>query len=257
MVKSMHHLDVHFTLPHLRTVETGRPLVWLKKGWEDMRDNLTASLAYGLIFAVVGYVILAYASDMPYLFTAAISGFFLIAPVAAAGLYEISRRHEKGMPTSFAESLRGLRSHSDSLFYFGILLAFSLIGWERLSAILFALFYHGNAPSMEHFYRDVFFSGEYLHFVVSYLFIGGILAVAVYCLSAVSVPMLMDRGTDVATAMMTSARAVGHNLGAMLLWAILLVGLMAVGFATMMIGLIFLLPLVGHATWHAYKDMVE
>lgn len=257
MTRSMHHLDVHFSLPHLRTVETARPLMWLKMGWQDMRDNLMASLAYGLTFAVAGYLILAYATDLPYLFTAAVSGFFLIAPLAAAGLYEISRRHEKGMPTSLGESLKGLRRHGDSLLYFGILLALSLIGWERLSAILFALFYHGEVPNVEHFYRDVFFSGEYLHFVVAYLFIGGILATAVYCLSAVSVPMLMDRDTDVATAMMTSVRAVGHNLSAMLLWAILLVGLMAVGFATMMIGMVFLLPLVGHATWHAYRDLVE
>lgn len=257
MTKSMHHLDIHFTLPHLRTVETGRPLVWLKMGWEDMRDNLMASLSYGLIFAVAGYLILAYASDLPYLFTAAISGFFLIAPVAAAGLYEISRRHEKGMPTTFFESFHGLRGHGDSLFYFGAVLALSLIGWERISAILFALFYHDSVPSMSHFYREVFFSGDYLHFVVAYLFIGGILATAVYCLSAISVPMLMDRDADVVTAMMTSARAVGHNLSAMLLWAALLVALMAVGFATMMIGMIFLLPLAGHATWHAYKDLVE
>jgi uncharacterized membrane protein len=257
MAKSMHPLDVHFSLPHLRTVETERPLLWLKKGWQDMRENLRASLSYGLIFAVAGFLLLTYAADLPYLFTAAVSGFFLIAPLAAAGLYEISRRHEKGIATSFAQSLAGLRSHSDSLLYFGVLLAFSLIGWERLSAILFALFYHGDVPDMGHFYRDVLFSGEYLHFMVAYLFIGGILATAVYCLSAVSVPMLMERKTDVATAMMTSVRAVGHNLGAMLLWAILLVALMAVGFATMMIGMIFLLPLVGHASWHAYRDLVE
>lgn len=257
MTKSMHHMDLHFALPHLRRVETGRPLTWLKMGWEDMRSNMMASLTYGLIFAVAGYLILAYASDIPYLFTAAISGFFLIAPVAAAGLYEISRRHEKGMPTSFAESLRGLRGHGDSLFYFGILLAMSLIGWERISAILFALFYHGDVPDMTQFYRDVFFSGNYINLVVAYVLIGGILAAAVYCLSAVAVPMLMDRSSDVATAMMTSARAVGHNLGAMILWAALLVGLMTVGFATMMIGMVFLLPLAGHASWHAYKDIVE
>src|SRR5574337_329934 len=150
-----------------------------------------------------------------------------------------------------------LPASSTSLFYFGLLLAISLISWERISSILFALFYRGDVPDMAHFYRDVFFSGIYVHFVVGYLFIGGILAVAVYCLSAVSVPMLMDRDSDVVTAMMTSARAVGHNVGAMLLWAVLLVGLMAVGFATMMIGMIILLPLVGHATWHAYKDIVE
>lgn len=257
MTNSMHHLDHHFSLPHIRAVEAGRPLMWLKMGWQDLRDNPLASLVYGLIFAVAGYLILAYAADLPYLFTAAVSGFFLIGPLAAAGLYEISRRHEKGMPTGFGESLRGLRRHGDSLVYFGLLLALSLIAWERISAILFALFYQGQAPDLANFYSDVFFSGNYTHFVVAYLFVGGILAAVVYCLSAISIPMLMDRDSDVVTAMMTSARAVGHNPGAMILWAALIVGLMVIGFATMMIGMVLLLPLVGHATWHAYKDLVE
>lgn len=257
MDKSYHPLDHHFTLPHVRRVEASRPLQWLRMGVDDMRANLAASLSYGLIFAVIGYLILRYATHMPYLFTAAISGFFLVGPMAAAGLYELSRRHGRGETADFLASWKGLKEHSDQLLYYGALLAFTLIGWERLSAILFALFYHDVAPDLSHFFRDVFLSGHYVHFVVSYLVVGGALAGLVFALSVVSVPMVLDRGTDVITAMMTSARAVGFNLGATAVWAALIVVLIGLGFATMMIGMVVLLPLVGHATWHAYKDLVE
>ncbi len=84
-----------------------------------MRDNLGASLSYGLFYAVLGYFILAYARDMPYLFTAAPSGYFLVGPIAAAGLYEISRRHEQGQRVNFLQSLAGLRRRRDSLRYSG------------------------------------------------------------------------------------------------------------------------------------------
>lgn len=257
MDKPFSSLDRYFHLPHVRQVDASRPLVWLRMGWDDMRANLGASLTYGLIFAIIGYLILAYATDLPYLFTAAISGFFLVGPLAAAGLYEISRRHERGESASFADSVRGLREHGDHLLYYGALLAFGLLGWERMSAILFALFYRGVAPDLNNFFRDVFLSGDYTYFVVSYMTVGGAIAAVVFALSAVSVPMLMDRKSDIATAMMTSVRAVSVNLGAMAVWAALIVVLVGVGFATMMIGMVALLPLLGHATWHAYKDLVE
>lgn len=257
MNKSYPTLDHHFHLPHIREVGATRPFQWLRMGWSDMRDNLAASLSYGVFFAVIGYLILSYAADMPYLFTAAISGFFLVGPIAAAGLYEISRRHDMGEKATFRESLMGLTRHSDSLMYFGLFLAISLIGWERISAILFALFYQGNVPDLSNFFRDVFLSGDYTHFVVAYVVIGGALATAVYALSAISIPMLMDRDADAITAAMTSAKAVGVNLPAMALWAGLIVALVAIGFATMMIGMVVLLPLLGHATWHAYKDLIE
>lgn len=257
MDKLYHSLDHHFQLPHVHPVDAARPLRWLRLGWQDMRDNLMASLAYGAFFAGIGYLILSYAADLPYLFTAAISGFFLVGPLAAAGLYEISRRQERGETVTFAQSLAGLRRHSDSLLYFGAFLAIVLIGWERMSAILFALFYQGNVPELSNFFRNVFLSGDYTQFVIAYLVVGGVLAAVVFALAVISVPMLMDRDTDAITAAMTSARAVGINPGAMAVWAALIVALMAVGFATMMIGMVILLPLLGHASWHAYRDMID
>lgn len=257
MDKSMGTLEHHFHLPQIREVDPARPFRWLRMGWSDMTANLGASLTYGIFFAAIGYAILAYASDRPYLFTAAISGFFLVGPIAAAGLYEISRRHENGEPSSFASSLRGLMRHGDSLMYFGLFLAITLIGWERISAILFALFYQGNVPELSNFFNEVFLSGDYTHFVVAYMVIGGALAGVVFALSAIAIPMLMDRDSDAISAAMTSARAVGVNLGAMAVWAAIIVALVAIGFATMMIGMVILLPLLGHATWHAYRDLIH
>lgn len=257
MDKPFHTLDQHFQLPHVRRVDTARPLLWLRMGWEDMRENFVASLAYGLIFSVAGYLLLSFATGIPYLFTAAVSGFLLIGPLAAAGLYEISRRHEKGEPASLGDSLRGLLKHGEHLLYYGLFLAIVLLSWERLSAIMFALFYQGGSPDLGNFFRDVFLSGDYTHFVVAYMVVGGALALLVFALSAVSIPMLMHREADIVTSMMTSARAVGLNLGAMAAWAAIIVALIAVGFATMMIGMVILLPLLGHATWHAYRDLIE
>ncbi len=258
MNKSPRALEQHFLLPYIRQIETSRPFSWLLMGWNDLRENLTASLAYGAFFAVLGYLLLAYAMNTPYLFTAAVSGFLLIGPVAAAGLYEISRRHDKGESgVSFAASLKGLARRSDDLFYFGAFLAVALIGWERISAILFALFYRDTAPDINHFFRDVFLSGHYSGFVAAYLAVGAILAAVVFALSAIAIPMLMDRDIDPITAAMTSLKAVSVNPGAMIAWAVLVALFTALGFATLMIGMVILLPLLGHASWHAYRDMVE
>lgn len=257
MDKPFETLEQHFHLPHVREVGIDRPLLWLRAGWEDMRENLGASLSYGVILAALGYLILSYAAGLPYLFTAAISGFFLIGPVAAAGLYEISRQHEQGHPVSFLSSLRGLRGHADGLAYFGAFLAIALIGWERISAVLFALFYDGNVADLSNFFRSVFLSGEHLSFVAAYLVVGAIIATVVFALSVTAVPMLIDRKVDIVTAAMASLRAVAVNPAAMALWAAIIVGLVAVGFATMMVGMVILLPLLGHASWHAYRELMR
>ncbi|HEX5127009.1 MAG TPA: DUF2189 domain-containing protein [Rhodocyclaceae bacterium] len=251
-----HHLN---STPHrnVMPVEIGRPWVWIKRGWSDMIDNLGVSLLFGLVFAAAGYAILTYAASQPYLFTAAVSGFMLVGPLAAAGLYEISRRHEQGQHTNLMQSLHGLARNGESLFYYGVILAVVMLAWERISAFLFGLFYHDTAPDMANFFHDVFLSGNYVHFVVAYMVIGGAICVALYALSAISIPMIMDRDVDVKTAMVTSIQTVGHNITAMAVWAVILVVLIALGFATWMVGMVITLPLAGHATWHAYRDLVS
>jgi uncharacterized membrane protein len=258
MDQSLYH-GFDDTLAHFRFqhATAARPFIWLSRGLSDMRDNLSASLSWGVCFALLGYFILAYAANRPYLFTAAVSGFFLVGPLAAAGLYEISRRHEKGEPCTLKDSIRGLAGHGDSLLYFGLFFAIVMISWERISAILFALFYTGQSPSISHFYRELLTSSSYIGFVLAYMLIGGAIAAAIYALSAIALPLVMDQNVDIITAMAASMRAVGRNPAPMTLWAAMIVVLIAIGFATWMIGLTLTLPLAGHATWHAYRDLIQ
>jgi uncharacterized membrane protein len=250
-------LDRHFSLPTIRQVPARQPLEWLRLGWRDLRRNASLSGAFGLVFTLAGYELLFLAEPRPYLFTVTVSGFMLIAPMLAAGLYEISRRQDEGLTSRFRDSLQGWTRNGDSMAIFGLLLALIAIAWERLSAILFALFYGGDLPSVQTFVGTVFLSGNYWGFVIAYLAIGALLAALVFTMSAVSVPMLVDRSTDVATAIATSFRAVRQNLAAMTLWAALLVALMVIGFGTLLLGMIVVLPLAAHASWHAYRDLVQ
>lgn len=257
MEHSAHALDRHFDLPRIREVDAARPLYWLRLGWGDLRENAFASVAYGVFFAALGILIIAYAAPKPYLVTASISGFFLVGPLAAAGLYEISRRSMSNQPADLLPSLRGIRDKHDSLLSIGMLLAIVMIGWERISAVLFALFAPDEVAEIGEIFRVMLLSGDYLGFAAAYMLLGAGLAALVFISTVVAVPMLMDRKIDIVTAMMTSIRAASVNRRAMVVWAALIVALVAFGFATLMFGLIILLPLLGHASWHAYRDMIE
>jgi uncharacterized membrane protein len=249
--------EKHFELPKIQRVPLSRPFAWLGMGWRDMRNNLGESLAYGVVFAVAGWLIWGYAAGRPQLFTASITGFFLVAPLLAAGLYEISRRQELGLSTSFGESLQGWRRSGGAIAHFGVELVIIAIFWERLSAILFALSYGGTPPDLQAFFLDVFLSGNYQLLVIAYLTVGGIFAAIVFVISACSIPMLLDRNGDIYTAMATSFLAVSRNIPAMAIWAILIVSLTAIGFATLLFGLIVIFPVLGHATWHAYRELTQ
>ena len=235
------------------------PFEWLRLGLRDLLRSPAASLGYGLLFFAMGYVLLGLTAGRPYLFLGAVSGFFLIAPLLLAGVYQISRRQATGEATDFFESLTSLRGKGQSLADFGLVLAFVTLCWQMLSALLFAFHYdgvadHGDVVGLA---NSLFVSGASLAFLASYMVLGGVIAAVVFAISAVSVPMLLDRKVDVVTAMITSVAAVRANLRPMLLWAAMIVVLTGIGFATAMIGLIVIVPLLGHATWHAYKALVE
>lgn len=260
-------LPQHFTqpsaLPDVRRVAPDRPLHWLRAGWQDLAASPAASLFHGFLFAFAGALILLLALPHPHLFSLAVSGFFLVAPLLATGLYEISRRHERGESASVGDSFAGWRRNGESIALFGLALALVGILWERLSAILFGLLYSGGYDATMNFagfLRAVVFSGENLGFAATWLLVGGALALFVFACSAVSIPMLLDRdnaaGGDIATATLTSLRAVSENIPAMTVWAVLLVTLTLIGIATLLLGLIVLMPLLGHASWHAYRDLV-
>jgi uncharacterized membrane protein len=241
----------------IRQVGLLSPLRWLGQGWADMRYSLTASLGHGLIITAMGWVVVIFTNNHLYLFAAAISGFMLVSPLMAAGLYELSRRKESGESVNFDVSLNGLRINGRRLAKLAALLVLAIFVWFGFSAIIFESYFHGELPAISGaIYQTSWITSADATFVLTYGAVGGVIAVGVFLLTAVSIPMIMDRSTGLIAAMGTSVRAVMANLPAMLLWAALLVTLTAIGFATQLWGMIVIIPLLGHATWHAYRDIV-
>jgi uncharacterized membrane protein len=244
-------------IPAIKRVEVLRPLLWLRLGWGDFRRAWPASLTYGLLFAALGWLLMAWARDSTHLTLALLSGFALVAPFLAIGFYASSSRIEHGLdPRGPFQFITPLRRNPGSIGLFALMLAFVLSVWERLSALLVGLLLKNDLVANGYFSLALLIDADHLGFVIAYLVLGAILAGLVFCLAAVSLPMMMDRPVDMVTAVITSLLAVLHNPLPMLVWAGLIVALTLIGMLTAFVGLVLLFPLLGHATWHAYRDLV-
>lgn len=242
---------------HVCRVEITSPLTWIHSGWEDLKHHRGASVAHGLLVTGLGLVILLVATTHVYFMAAAISGFLLIGPVMATGLCELSRRRARGEPAGFDESLDALGRNRTALWQFAsALVGFSLL-WFIGSALILQLLFEQAAPSFrETLWGDLLIAMTPLQ-IMLYIAAGGILACVAFVLSVVSVPAIIDRPISASTAMRMSVRAFTVNWPAMLLWAALIVALTAVGFMTFLLGMIIIYPLLGHATWYAYRDLIQ
>jgi uncharacterized membrane protein len=243
--------------PRVRLVATSQPLNWLRRGYADLSALRRISLAYGALVAVFGLGLLAVAWGASYLVPALLGGFLLVAPFAAIVLYALSRQRAQRLPVDAVEACFAWRRNASSIGLFGLVLTLTLIAWERLAAIIFALFYGGDLPDPSHLVAEVLFSGKYLALLIAFFGAGALFAAAVFALSVVTAPLLLDRPIDVVTAMLTSLRCCARNPRALLLWAALIVVLTAIGFATFMLGLVVIFPWLGHSSWHAYRDLVD
>ncbi len=242
--------------PEVRRVPLTQPLTWIAKGWDDLLHHRGASLAYGALVSALGALILIIGRH-PYFHAAAISGFLLVGPVMATGLCELSRLRTRGEVSNFDTSLQALARHRGSLLgYAGTLLIF-IIAWLVLSSLMLSLAFGIVAPD----YFDTMWGDLLVNLtmaqIVSYLVLGGILACVVFALSVVSVPMIIDRNADAGSAMRTSLRVtLEADLPVMIVWGAACVILVGVGFLTLLVGMVVVFPLLGHATWYAYLDLV-
>ena len=276
-------------MPAVRTVSAGAPLGWLARGFADFRAHPLPSLFYGACFALMGWLIAVVFEHAAAYVSSLVTGFFLVGPFLATGLYALSRRREEaqhardllrgfvaasawlflGMDeaASLHEALRDLAvglsgehgiGHGSVwwLGVFGLVLAVILLVWARASLVVFALFYTSEMPSVHGFLGQIV-SPDNVEFLVAYACVGGGFAILVFAISVVSVPMMLDRGTDGVVAVLTSARAFGANLPAMAVWGAAIVVVIAAGFALLFVGLVVAAPVIGHATWHAYRALVE
>lgn len=244
----------------IRRIEVDRPWSWLAKGWQDLRRAPAIGLAYGALAAITGYVLVLglISVGMLYLVLPLAAGFLLVGPLLTVGLYETSRRAEQGLPTSFFQALLAFRRNAMQIGLMGVALLIFFFAWVRIASLLFFLYWGIEPPSVENLVAETFLSPRGWPFLVIGTAIGAVLALLAYSISVVSIPLLLDREeANVIEAIAASVRAVQTNPAAMLLWAALIAIFVGFGLVTAFLGLVVTLPVIGHASWHAYRDLVE
>lgn len=243
----------------VRRIGIDAPNQWIAAAWRDFRRVPMVSLGYGTIFVLAGYLIVfgLYNMGLGSLIPITVAGFFLVAPILAVGLYEMSRRIEAGEQPNFSHSIEALRRNPGSLASMGLVLALSLAAWMQIALLVFMLFFHESTPSLDHFVYDILTAPEAAAFLLVGTAIGYCIATVVFAISAISIPMLLDRDVPVVVAIATSVQAVRENWLVMGGWAATIVVLIGVGVATFFVGLAVTLPLAAFGTWHAYRALVE
>jgi uncharacterized membrane protein len=253
-------------LPAIRSISLAQPLRWLARGAQDMRRGGWLSLAHGLAPAAFGGLLVLLARDRFWLLAGAFSGFLVVAPVLATGLYAISRAIERGEQVNWQLIVKTWSRWQYSRYAvsggywgmvrFGLLLALAGTGWMVTSAALITLMAAHPVNTPQDFLRHVVLApGQYVFEL--WLALGGLLAAPIFGSSVIAMPLLLDRRVDVLQAVLASWQAVLANPVPLALWATLIMALTLLGLGTLLLGLIVVLPLLGHASWHAYRDLVD
>lgn len=239
----------------VRQVPPRRVVHWLALAMADMRAAPLASLAQGLAVTAGGWIVIWMAQYYWWLAPGATSGFVLVGPILCTGLYELSRLHARGERPGLPDVANAWRRDSRPLVRMGLLLLVLGSLWVLVSALLFWLFVPAPIRTPAEFVRYAAVEQGDLLFTL-WAIVGGMGAAVVFALTAVSPPLLLGRMVSFRQALLTSVRAVGENPATMALWATFILIAIVVSFATGMLGFIVTVPLIGHATWHAYKDLV-
>ena len=255
------------TLPEIRSISPMRPLVWLVLAWRDMARVGWLSFAHGLVLALSGAAIVAIAHQKFWLLAGALSGFLVVAPVLATSLYALSRALENGETADLRVVLKTWMNWQNSHFnkrgngywclvQFGTLLALAATGWVLTSAALITLLTPTPILGPIDFVRHVMLAQDGWLFEL-WLAMGGVMAAPLFASSVVSIPLLLDRRVTLMQAVLTSWQTVLVNPVPMALWAALIMGFTLLGLGSLLVGLIAVIPMLGHASWHAYRDLVD
>ncbi|MCB1763485.1 MAG: DUF2189 domain-containing protein [Gammaproteobacteria bacterium] len=242
----------------VNTVTLDHPWRWIEAGWSDFRRAPAISLIYGMIFVLISYLLVVwlFLSDRFFLVPPLTAGYFLVTPFLALGLYDVSRRLERDEVPDIGESFTSWRVNPFNLFSMGLVLVLLLLFWMMAANFVFAIFYTGITPRLDQLFDVLFLSGNSPLFLAMGVVSGSFFALAAFSISVVAVPMLVDRKIDLVTAISTSLSAVRSNYRPLMLWAALIVMFVGLGLITFFIGLAVLMPVVGYASWHAYRDLV-
>ena len=240
----------------INAVSLMTPIKWLRQGFEDMKKALIPSLVYGLVFALVGLFLVFVAANNPIWSAALTTAFLLMGPFLAIGLYDLSRQIEEGEKPCLLDSVKIIRKNLLSLGIFVVVLGFLLMLWLRVAALIAGIFFN-DVELITKGWSVLFDGSRSEEFILFFTFFGFFVAQLAFSISVVSIPMLLHRKVDVITAITTSLRVIIKNPLAMLVWAIIIVVVIGLGMLPAFLGLIVALPVIGHASWHAYRDLVE
>ena len=232
------------------------PLRWLALGWQDLRAAPGIALFYGGCFWCMALVLAWVFRTRPEYTMSLASGCLLVGPFLAMGLYDTSRRREAGQPADLGQSITCWDAHLGSMGMLVLVLVVLELLWGRASLVVFAVFFNTGMPSTTGVLQAVF-NPENWTFVAVYLAVGGVFAALVFSSTVVSIPMILDRDTDALTAGITSMRVVLENTGVMLLWGAIITVLVVAALWLWGGGLLLVGPLLGHASWHAYRAAVQ
>lgn len=229
---------------------------WLRAGWRDFLVQPGLSLAYGLAVLLVSILVLAamFSFGWDHVLFPALAGFMIVGPVVAVGLYEKSRALDAGDSVTLQRMI-GVRARSGAqVFFVGVLLCLLMLIWMRSAVIIYALFFgYRPFPGLDDILAILFTTWRGLGMLFAGTLVGGLFAAFSFAISAFSIPMLLNERTDALTAMSTSMALVWNNLPVMIAWGAIALVLFLISLLTGLIGLIVVFPLLGHATWHAYK----
>jgi uncharacterized membrane protein len=233
----------------------------LAKGIDDFYAMPTHAMFLCVIYPIVGFLLARLAfgySVLPLLYPLA-SGFALVGPVAALGLYELSRRREAGLPASTTHAFDVLGSSSiGAITALALLLLTIFVVWvAAANAIYVATFGYATPTSIEDFVHEVLTTRQGWTLILAGNLVGALFAVLVLTISVVSFPLLLDRDVGAAVALLTSIRAVARNPLTMMLWGLIVAALLVVGSLPLFFGLTIIMPILGHATWYLYRRVVE
>ena len=242
-----------FAIP-LQRLRWSDPLRWLALGLRDFRRAPGIGLFYGASFALMGWALITVYQRAPEYVLALSAGFLLVGPFMCLGLYQTSLRLEAGQRPDLGESLLAWDRKLGTLAIFGFVLLVLEMLWGRASLIIFAVSFDGM-PDFKGSLMALL-NPDNLQFIVAYLLVGGVFAGLIFSISVVSIPMILDRQTDAITAALTSLRLVLSQPGVMLLWGALITLLVVLAMLPWFAGLVVVGPVLGHASWHAYRAAV-
>jgi len=250
------HEETDDFLVKLRAVALGDPFRWLARGTRDFMRAPTIGLFFGGCFVAMGWALLIVFRNAPVFVLGLSAGFLLVGPFLCMGLYFTSDLLERGQQPRLIEAAMAWRRKLDTLGIFGAVLLVLEMLWARASLVVFALSFHGTMPDFSESLRSLV-NPNNLDFILAWMALGSVFATIIFSVAVVSIPMILDRRTDAITAGLTSIRLVLTQPVVMLMWAAIITVLVVIAMLPGFAGMLVVGPILGHASWHAYRTAVE